>query len=67
MKTAPNRYHCSSSQALDETPKMRRMMALMAETRTATTIAQAAILPTRSLIESMMRDSSKERSHRTSP
>ena len=35
MNTAPNRYQCSSSQALDETPKTRRMMALIAETRTA--------------------------------
>ena len=44
MKTAPKRYHCSSSHAFDEMPKMLRMMALMAETRMATTIAQATDL-----------------------
>ena len=34
---------------------MRRMMALMAETRIATTIAHATVLPTRSLKLSMAR------------
>ena len=55
MKTAPNRYHCSSSQAFDEVPNTLRMIALMAETSTATTIAQAVILPMRSFSESMTR------------
>ena len=45
MKTAPNRYHWSSSQAFDEVPMTLRTMALIAETRIAITIAQAAIRP----------------------
>ena len=55
MKTAPNRYHCSSSQAFEEVPNTLRMIALTAETMMATKIAQAAMRPTRSLNASMPR------------
>jgi hypothetical protein len=55
MNTAPNRYHCSSSQALEEVPNTLRMMALTADTTTATTIAQAVILPICSFNQSMKR------------
>ena len=55
MNTAPKRYHCSSSQAFEDVPKTLRMMAFTAETSTATRIAQAAILPIRSVKASMVR------------
>ena len=44
-KTAPNSIHCSSSQALDETLKSLRMIALTVATMTASRISQATFLP----------------------
>src|SRR5712672_2886189 len=54
MKAAPNRYHCSSSQAFDEMSKTLRMTALPALTRIETRIAQETHLPTNSFSASMV-------------
>ena len=56
MNTAPNRYHCNSSQAFDDTPNILRTTALAAETRIATKMAQQATRPTKTFSASMERD-----------
>src|SRR5690625_1741584 len=52
---APNKYHCSSSQALELTLNVLRIMALIALTSTTTRVSQATVRPTvrlsRSIIE----------------
>src|SRR5215207_9528748 len=55
MNTAPNRYHCSSSQAFEDVPNALRTTALTAETTTEARIAQAASLPTRVVSASIVR------------
>src|SRR5262249_21815568 len=62
---APNRTHCSSSQAFDEVSKTFRTVALVAETITTIRISQDKILPIRKLTASMARLSlSKPSTHR---
>jgi hypothetical protein len=55
MKTAPNRYHCISSQAFDELENTLRMTALPAEMMTATRISQLTALPMAVFTASMTR------------
>jgi len=54
MKTALNKTHCSSSQALDEMSKTLRTIALMLDTATAARINQLAALPVTRLILSII-------------
>src|SRR6266487_5603693 len=52
---APNRIHCSSSQALDEVSNTFLIVALVAEMITTTRISQDKTLPIRKLTASMAR------------
>ena len=52
---APNRTHCSSSQAFDDVSKTLRTVALAAEMITTIRISQDNTLPTRKLTASMAR------------
>src|SRR5690606_6376757 len=58
---APNRYHCSSSQALELTLKTLRTTALVALTRTTTRVSQMTAWPTRVLIASMALDKDRKK------
>src|SRR5690606_12443287 len=53
---APNRYHCSSSQAFELTPNTLRTTALMALTRTTIRVSQVTALPTAVLMRSIKLD-----------
>ena len=54
-KMAPNRTHCSSSQAFDDMSNTLRTVALVAEMITTIRISQDNTLPTRKLTASMAR------------
>src|SRR5690606_32890260 len=53
---APNKYHCSSSQALELTLNSLRTVALVALTSTASRINQVTARPTRRLMSSITRE-----------
>src|SRR6266511_2926880 len=64
---APNRIHCSSSQALDEVSNTFLIVALVAEMITTTRISQHKTLPIRKLTASMARLSLSKPSTYVSP
>ncbi|CAK7255507.1 protein of unknown function [Shinella sp. WSC3-e] len=67
MKAPPNRYHCASSQALDDVLKTFRTTAFPALTSTAIRISQPTAFPIFSVITSMSRLKASSAFMRTPP